>query len=266
MNYKILMFGDVVGRLGRQALHRVIPQLKKEHSPDLIIANAENLAHRKGVTKKTLEDALEAGVDFFTAGNEIWGNEESLAVYCDKTLPIIRPANCWPDLSGDGYRLIELGQKKILVVNLLGRDSMDVRADCPFRALDTILEEFAGKDLSGVVVDFHAERTSEKVAFGWHVDGRVSAVFGTHTHIATADTKVLPAGTAYVTDVGYVGARDSVLGVDKKNVLKKFIEQVPVRFEMPDSGVVTVNAVLTEIDAKTKKAISTKRIDQEVEI
>jgi len=265
MTIKILMFGDVIGKIGRRALAQVIPELKEKHKPDLVMANVENLAHGKGITQKTIDEIRQAGVDFCTSGNDVWKKEEAGMVLQGEDSPVIRPANFPAELPGQGYKLLNLGAKKLLVVNLLGRVFIREDVDCPFRAADQILDKFKDEDLAGIIIDFHAEATSEKAAFGWHVDGRVSAVFGTHTHVATVDTKILPGKTAFVNDVGVVGARDSVIGTDKENVIKHFLLQTPVRFEMVESGVVTVNAILCEIDASTREAVSIERVDCEVE-
>jgi len=211
MTFKILFFGDIVGKIGRKAIKKVIGDYKKKYSPDFIIANAENLAHGTGATESTLNEMLEAGINFFTSGNHIWKKKEIISVFEEKRIPLIRPANYPEGAPGQGYQLVEVGTKKLLVVNLLGRVFMKEDMDCPFRKIDEILKKYSKENLSGIFVDFHAEVTSENVAFGFYVDGRVSAVVGTHTHIPTADNKILPQGTAYVTDVGMVGARDSVL-------------------------------------------------------
>lgn len=264
MILKILFFGDIVGEIGREAIKKVILGYKKKYNPDFIMANVENLAHGKGATQKTLQEMLEAGINFFTSGNHIWSKKEIFKVFEEKKIPLIRPANYPPIVPGEGYKVVEIGTKKLLVVNLLGRVFIQEDTDCPFRKIDEILKKFSKEKLAGIIIDFHAEVTSETVALGFYLDGRVSAFLGTHTHIPTADNKILPQGTAYLTDVGMVGAKDSVLGVDKKNIIKTFLTQIRFEHEIPKEGICTVNAVLIEIETKTKKAISIKRIDQEV--
>lgn len=266
MTIKILFFGDIVGRPGRRALANVLPKLKQELKPDLTIANAENLAHGIGVTKKTLQEGLNLGIDFYTSGNHIWKKTEIYEIFQDSELPIIRPANYPESSPGKGQKLLNIGTKSLLVVNLNGRVFMEEQLDCPFQKIDQILAEYKTTNLDAILVDFHAEATSEKVAFGWYVDGRVSAVLGTHTHIPTCDQTILPKGTAFVSDVGMVAAKESVIGVDKYIVIKRFLTQRPESFEIPESKLCVVNAVFLEIDTKTKKATKIQRIDQEVEI
>lgn len=259
---KILFFGDVVGKIGRQALKKIIPQLKKKLAPDFIIANAENLAHGIGITAKTLQEVREAGVDFFTSGNHIWKKEEANEIL-EKDKDIIRPAN-YAKKSGRGWQLVKIKNYSLLLINLMGRTFIEEELKNPFQIVEEILAANQDKKLAGVIVDFHAEATSDKIAMGWHLAGRVSAVIGTHTHIPTADAKILPQGTAYVTDIGMVGATDSVLGVVKENILAKFVKETAKVHEIPEKGNCLVNAVLITINPKTGQAINIKRIDKEI--
>ncbi|MCX7779192.1 MAG: TIGR00282 family metallophosphoesterase [Patescibacteria group bacterium] len=265
---KVLFFGDVVGKIGRRALIRILPKLKRKFKPDLILANVENLAHGLGVTRKTLQEIKNAGVDFFTSGNHIWSKKEIFEIFKDKDLKdkIIRPANYPPETPGSGEKIIKIGQNFILVINLLGRVFLEIEADCPFRKADEILARFSNKNLNAIIVDFHAEATSEKVALGHYLDGRASAVLGTHTHIGTIDAQILSSGTAFLSDIGMVGAKNSVIGVEKKNVLTAFLSQIPQNFEIPEKGEAIINAVFLAIDPKTKKASSIQRVDQEIKI
>lgn len=266
MSIKILFFGDIVGKPGRKAVAKVLPELKKKLEPDLTIANAENLAHGIGVTKKTLDEMQKIGVDLLTSGNHIWKKEEIYEIFQEPDIPLIRPANYPPNSPGHGQKLLNIGAKSILVINLNGRVFMDEQLDCPFRKLDDILKEYKNTNLAAILVDFHAEATSEKVAMGWYADGRVSAVLGTHTHIPTADITILPRGTGYVTDVGMVGVKESVIGVDKDIIIQKFLTQRPVAHAIPDKNLCLVNSVFLEINLNNKKTTKIKRIDQEVEI
>lgn len=266
MNLKILFFGDVSGKIGRRAVAKILPALKKKLDPDLTIANAENIAHGIGVTDGTLNDLIEAGVDFFTSGDHIYDKKDAIGILERQNSPLIRPANYPPGVPGVGARLLEIGTKKVLVINLIGRVFLKNQFDCPFRKADEILMEFKEADPSAIIVDFHAEATSEKNGLGQYLDGRVSAVFGTHTHIGTDDWRILPGGTAYVTDVGMVGAEDSILGVDKRGILKTFLTQISEVHEIPEEGISVVNAVYVEIDPKTKHAKKIKKIKEEVEI
>jgi metallophosphoesterase (TIGR00282 family) len=266
MNLKILFFGDIVGKIGRHAVAKILPQLKKEFEPDLILANAENLAHGIGVTEKTIRELKEAGVDLFTSGDHIFDKKEAMEILEEKEPILLRPANFPPGAPGAGARLLEIGTKKILVINLIGRVFFKSQYDCPFRKVDEILEEFKNENLNAIILDFHAEATSEKNALGQYLDGKVSAVLGTHTHVGTDDWQILPEGTAYVTDIGMVGAKNSIIGVDKKNIIKNFLTQVPQLHEIPEEGLCVVNAIYLEINPKNKKAIKIKKIKEEVEI
>ncbi len=266
MNLKILFFGDIVGKIGRRAAAKILPELKKKFNPDFILANAENLAHGLGVTEKTLKEMAEAGIDFFTSGDHIFDKKEAIEILEKKEPILLRPANFPPDAPGVGARLIEIGTNKLLAINLIGRVFFKSQYDCPFRKADEILEEYKNIDLAAVIVDFHAEATSEKNALAMYLDGRVSAVLGTHTHIGTDDWQILPGGTSFVTDIGMVGAKDSIIGVDKKGILKTFLTQVPEIHEIPEAGVCVVNAIYLEINSKTKKTVKIKKIREEISI
>lgn len=254
---KILVFGDIVGGIGRAAVKKLLPELKAAHEPDLVIGNAENLAHGKGVTAESLKDLLDAGVDFFTSGNHVWDKKEVFEVFSDPRLSdkLIRPANYPPGTPGEGSKLLSIGTKNVLVVNLLGRVYSKVLSGDPFRTFDEILAQNAPRKPSVVLVDFHGDATSERVAFGWHADGRATAVWGTHTHVPTRDERVLPGGTAYITDVGMTGFRDGVLGVERAEIIRNFTSQLPVRHEVPDSGEAVVNAVVITTDGGRAAAI-----------
>ena len=256
---RILFFGDIVGKPGRQAIKEILPGWQKKYQPDLTIANGENLAHGRGVTEKSLKEILTAGIDLVTSGDHIWDQKEAIALLDNKEIPLIRPANFPPNTPGQGYRLIELRTKKILVINLIGRIFMHEQYDDPFRVADEILKEEA-EEAAAIIVDWHAEATSEKVCLGWYLDGRVSAVLGTHTHIPTADARLLPQGTAYISDIGMVGPRDSSLGADKDLAIKNFLTQMSFKLEMA-KGPVEVNAVLLEI-GKGGKAKKIKKLQE----
>lgn len=262
----ILFIGDVVGKIGRRCVAKMLPELREEYRPDLVLANAENLAHGKGVTSETFQELTAAGVQFATSGNHIFSKDEATAMLGRKDVPLIRPANYPPGTPGDGSRVIEVGTRKVLIVNLQGRVFMKEGVDDPFRAFDAVLAEHRNETFAAVLVDFHAEATSEKVAFGWFADGRASAVIGTHTHVATADEWVMPAGTAYVTDVGMCGGRDTVIGRSKEEVLQKFQSVVGTKFDLPEEGHCRFNSVLIEIDPASGKARDIERIDREVVI
>lgn len=251
---KILFIGDVVGRPGREAVKAVLPELKAETRADLIIANAENAHHGKGVTENDIKDLKAAGVDFFTSGNHIWKEKSVFPLLDDPKVPLIRPANYPEGVPGKGWQIVETAsKKKVLVINLLGRLFMNVNLDCPFKAVDKILQETAKENLNAIFVDFHAEATSEKIALANFLDGRVSAMLGTHTHVATADWRILPQGTAFQSDVGFVGPLDSVIGVEKELIIRHFLTSMPTKHEIA-GGPSTFNATLVDINDQNRLA------------
>ena len=239
---KLLFVGDVVGSPGRQVLEAALPALREEHQPDWIVVNGENSAGGLGVTAKTARAFLEMGVDAITLGNHAYRHRD-VYPYLDEEPRIVRPANYVKGNPGRGHTIVEKNGARLAVVNLSGTVFMKA-ARSPFTEIDSILEELGGR-ADHVLVDFHAEATSEKVAMGWHVDGRVLACVGTHTHVPTADARVLPSGTAYISDVGMTGARDSVIGVRTEQALESFRTQMPIRFDTADETP-WVNAVLIE--------------------
>ncbi|MCY4415154.1 MAG: TIGR00282 family metallophosphoesterase [Chloroflexi bacterium] len=253
---RILMIGDIIGKPGRRALARLLPQLRAELDVDLVTANAENTAGGFGLTLKTARNLMDAGVDVMTSGNHIW-DKRDIIPHMDE-LPLLRPANYY-DAPGRGW----LMHGDIMVLNLQGRVFMPP-IDCPFRESDKRLKEAEaelGRPPSIVLVDFHAEATSEKQGLGWYLDGRVSAVVGTHTHVGTADARVLPGGTAYVSDLGMTGPRDSVIGTETAPVLERFRTGLPQRFQ-PADGPCVLNSVLIDVDGSTGRANEIVRIDR----
>jgi len=254
---KILFLGDVVGRLGRRTVQALLPALRQETEAELVVANGENAAGGRGLTLATADELLAAGVDVITSGNHVWEIRELYPIL-DSESPILRPLNYPPGVPGRGL-LIAHGAA---FINLQGRTFMGVDTDCPFRAADNALEHL--HDTPVIIVDIHAEATSEKVALAWYLDGRVSAVIGTHTHVATADARVLPKGTAFVTDAGMVGPRDSIIGVGVKPVIERFLTQLPIRFAPVERGPAIFNSVLLDIDEASGRAHTIVRIDREV--
>jgi 2',3'-cyclic-nucleotide 2'-phosphodiesterase len=239
---KLLFVGDVVGSPGRKVLEAALPALREEHQPDWLIVNGENSAGGLGVTEKTARAFFEMGADAITLGNHAYRHRD-VYEYLDEERRIVRPANYVKGNPGRGHTVIDKDGARLAVVNLSGTVFMRA-ARSPFTEVDAILEELDGR-ADHVLVDFHAEATSEKVAMGWHLDGRVMACVGTHTHVPTADARVLPGGTAYVSDVGMTGARDSVIGVRREQALESFRTQMPIRFDTADESP-WVNAVLIE--------------------
>ena len=253
----ILAIGDIVGSPGRLAVTRLVPDLRQELELDFVIANAENAAGGFGVTPETAEELLGAGVDVLTSGNHIWAQKE-IFPYLDSEMPILRPLNYPPGVPGRGY----LKKNGVLVVNLIGRTFMEGK-DCPFRTMDQLLGDL--KPLpSVIIVDFHAEATSEKMAMGRYLDGRVSAVLGTHTHVGTIDAQIFPRGSAYVTDIGMAGPIDSIIGDDVESVLQRFLTAIPHRLSV-GRGKSMLNAVMVKVDDKTGKALNIERVYREVD-
>ncbi|MBI2856822.1 MAG: TIGR00282 family metallophosphoesterase [Chloroflexi bacterium] len=255
---RIMALGDVIGRPGRRALRATVPQLREELRLDLVIANGENLAGGIGLTPETAQETLDAGVDVLTSGNHIWAQKEIIPYLESDQRPVLRPLNFPPGVPGKGH-IVKAG---VLVVNLIGQTFVG-NYDCPFRAMDRLLSEFPVEPKI-VVVDFHAEATSEKVAMGRYLDGRVTAMLGTHTHVGTIDAMILPRGTAYVTDIGMTGPLDSVIGDDTDLVLRKFLTKMPHRLGV-GKGKVVVNAIVIEVDAAGGRATGVQRIQREVD-
>jgi len=253
---RILFIGDIVGKPARDYLKSLLPSLRKELNLDFIIANGENAAGGSSITLNTAEDIFGAGVDIITSGDHIFKKKESRVVLDTKDL--IRPLNYGESAFGKGYIIKEVAGIKIGVINLLGRVFMQP-ADCPFKAIKNILEEVK-KETKIVLVDMHAEATSEKVAMGHFLSGKVSAVVGTHTHIPTADEKILDNFTAYITDVGMTGSCDSVIGREKSQIIEKFITNMPVRFDLAQ-GDVRMQGVLIEVDKDSGRALLIERVE-----
>jgi metallophosphoesterase (TIGR00282 family) len=236
---RVLFIGDVVGGPGRRGLAAAMPELRERHRPDLVVVNGENSAGGVGITEKTARDLFDAGAGVITNGNHVYRHRE-VYEYLDRDERVIRPANYPHANPGRGHAVVEAGGLRVGVINLSGAVGLQV-ARLPFQEADAILERI---EADCVVVDFHAEVTSEKVAMGWHLDGRVAAVFGTHTHVPTADARVLPGGTAFITDVGMTGSRTSVLGVKPEQALEALMAQMPVRFETAEEDVWVMGAVV----------------------
>ncbi|MDD5071149.1 MAG: TIGR00282 family metallophosphoesterase [Patescibacteria group bacterium] len=254
----LLFLGDINGKIGRQAVAKILPKLKKSKKIDLVFANAENIAHGTGVTEDTLKELKEAGVDYFTAGDHAF--DKIKQIDCYEKFPIIRPANFPNGAPGQGYAVLEKGKYKILLINLIGRVFMAQDYDCPFREVDKILAKFAKKSVSAIIIDIHAEATSEKIALKHYLNGRASAIVGTHTHVMTADAEVSKEGTAYITDIGMVGFADGCIGVDKEGIIKTFLTQMKQPHFIPENGRTIFNAVLAEINPKNGKTKSIKPI------
>jgi len=254
---KVLFLGDIVGRPGRTIVRERLPGVRSAEKIDLVIANGENAASGSGLTPRITDELFDSGIDVMTSGDHIW-KKKDIYDYLKVSKKLIRPANYPGGVIGNGSTVVETGSgEKVAVINLLGRVFMDA-IDCPFIR---VKEEINGLSevTPNIIVDIHAEATSEKVAMGWYLDGVVSAVLGTHTHIQTADEQILPKGTAYITDCGMTGPYDSVIGRKKELIIEHFVTQMPIRFEMA-SGDVEMHGVVIDINGDTGKARSIKRI------
>ena len=252
----ILAIGDIIGKPGRQAIHKFLHGIRKQYRLEVVIGNAENTAGGFGLTLSTAQELLEDGIDMLTSGNHIFAQKEIIP-YLDTDMPVLRPLNYPSGVPGRGYKLAG----KALIVNLIGRTFMN-NYDCPFRTMDRLLADLSPKP-PVIIVDFHAEATSEKVAMGRYLDGRVSAVLGTHTHVGTIDAQILPGGTAYVTDIGMTGPTDSIIGDDVDAVIRRFLTQMPHHLSV-GKGKPVLNAIMVEVDESSGKATRIERIQREM--
>ena len=252
---KVLFIGDVVGLPGTSYTAGVLKGLLPKLQPDLVVANGENAVHGRGLNRPAAEALYDAGVEIITLGNHSWDQRDLLS-FIDEDERIVRPANYPPGTPGRGFTICRVKNMEVLIINLMGRTFLPA-LDCPFRAVDDVLHEHSG--IRHVIVDMHAEATSEKLAMGWYLDGKVSAVIGTHTHVQTADERILPGGTALLTDVGMTGPRDGILGMDRTLVTHRMITQMPVRFEVA-GGARQFSAVLVKLDHESGQARHIERI------
>jgi metallophosphoesterase (TIGR00282 family) len=257
MPVKILFIGDIIGKPGRQALSRQLDRLVDRYCVDMVIANGENAAGGFGLTTDTARELFDLGVHGLTSGNHIWDKKEQVPLVL-ASQRIIRPANYPDGVAGQGSMILSTpGGVKVGVLNLEGRVFMKY-LECPFRTADREIE-LLRRETPVILVDFHAEATSEKASLGWYLDGRVSAVIGTHTHVQTADERILNQGTAYMSDAGMTGSFDSVIGIGKDEAIRKFLTQLPVKFEVPKKDI-RLNGVVIAIDETSGKALSIERI------
>lgn len=254
---KILFVGDVVGSLGRQMVDTYLPQLKKHYKPQLTILNGENAAAGRGITEKIYKQFLQSGVDIVTMGNHTWDNRE-IFEFIDRAKKLIRPANFPKSVPGVGLVYVKVNAIEVAVINLQGRVFMNTLDD-PFQVIEELLEQCSART-KHIFVDFHAETTSEKQAMAWYLDGRISALVGTHTHVQTNDARILPQGTAYLTDVGMTGPYDGILGMERNAIIGKFLNQLPARFVVPDNGPTILSACIIEVDDTSGKSKSIQPI------
>jgi 2',3'-cyclic-nucleotide 2'-phosphodiesterase len=252
----VLMVGDVFGDSGRSAVASLLPRLRREHAIDLAVVNVENAAGGFGVTPPMIRTFLDQGADVLTSGNHIWDKKEIIPFIAKENL-LLRPANFPSGAPGVGFVTVKAGAHRVAVLNLMGRVFM-LPIDCPFRKADEIIPELR-RETPIILVDMHAEATSESQAMGWYLDGRVSAVVGTHRHVQTADERVLPGGTAYITDLGLTGPTDGVIGVDRDLIIQRFLNQMPARFE-PAKGPAALHGVIIVVDPETGRASDIRRL------
>lgn len=254
---KILFVGDIVGSPGREMVKKCLPKLKALYQPEVTIVNGENSAGGKGITEKIAKDLFEMGAQVITLGNHTWDQKDT-GEFLQRTANVLRPANFPQETPGRGFTIIKVNQTKIGVINLQGRTYLPA-IDCPFKKADELVR-LISQETPIILVDFHAEATSEKEAMGWYLDGRVSSVVGTHTHVQTADERILPKGTAYITDVGMTGPQNGILGMKKEAIIYRFLTGMPARFEVLKEGPAQLNAVLISVDEATGRAEDIVRI------
>lgn len=265
----ILIFGDVIGKIARKALTAQLPALKSKYKPNLTIANVENLAHGRGITKKTLQELADAGVDFFTSGHHVFENQQGLPLldsteWSDR---LIRPQNIDPKLPGSGWALIKIKSIEVYILNLQGQLFMPQDPSSIFLSFDRFWAEHASKSPNAVtIIDLHAETTSEKTAFANYVDGKANIVFGTHTHVPTNDFRCLPGGTVFLTDVGMVGARDSVIGFEKNSSIKRFLAESTSPYKIAEHGEVDINGIFVSWDIDKKQVAKMVQIRETIAI
>ena len=248
---RILFVGDITGKAGLEKARQELGRLRRQQQIDLVIVNGENAAERNGITEKQFRELRFAGADVVTMGNHTWANSE-IYQFIDREEALVRPYNYPAGTPGRGYTLVDLGRNQVAVINLLGNVYVSTLPS-PFTMIDALLDDLQRQGVRHIIIDFHGEATSEKIAFARYVDGRGSAVLGTHTHVQTADACILPKGAAYISDVGMTGAIDSVLGVKTELAVQQFVTQIPVRFQHAE-GAAQLCAVVVELDDKTGKA------------
>ncbi len=254
---KILLIGDIVGTSGVDKVKNTLPKLIKEMEIDFVIANGENSSDGMGINSKIFKELILSGVDVVTMGNHTWGKKDIFNIIDNKKL--IRPANYPKDVVGNGYGIYECNKKKIAVINLIGRASMNVLSENPFITAKEIIDKI-NTEVDAIFVDFHAEATAEKIAMGYYLDGKVTCVFGTHTHVATADETILENGTAYITDIGMTGPKKSVIGMDVDASIKRFVTTLPERYKVSDDKEVLLNGCIVSLNSETCRAEKIDRI------
>ena len=253
----ILIIGDIVGVSGVNKVKEILPKFKKDNNIDFVVANGENSADGMGITSKIFKELLLAGVDVITMGNHTWGKKDIFNIIENKKL--LRPANYPKDVLGNGYGIYECNGKKIAVINLIGRASMNVLSENPFIVADEIIEKIKN-EVDAIIIDFHAEATAEKIAMGYYLDGKVTCLFGTHTHVATADETILENGTAYITDIGMTGPKKSVIGMEVDASIKRFVTTLPEKYKVSDDKEIILNGCILSLNSESCRVEKIDRI------
>jgi len=255
--FKILAIGDIVGKPGRQIIQSHLNEIKHKYNIDFVIANGENSAGGFGITAKIYRSLIQNGIDVVTTGNHIWKNKDIFETL-DKENNILRPMNYPDNLPGKGYNIFNKNGIRILVINLMGRINI-LAVDCPFKKIENFLQTIDRDSYDISIIDFHAETTSEKNAMGWFLDGQVNAVYGTHIHVQTADERILPEGTAFISDIGMTGSFNSIIGMDKDNILHHFLTRMPIKYKIATENV-GINGVIISVEKSSFKTISIERL------
>lgn len=260
---KILVFGDIFGKPGREIVAKILPEWKKEFAPDLVIANGENLSHGKGISETTINEIRNAGVNVITGGNHTPEGKNASELLNDEKIPLLRPVNFIPSLPGRGFMRVKAGGAEVLIINAIAQSHMNHAYDSPYAAVEKVLtENEAGPKTKVIIVDWHAETTSEKRALGWWLDGRVSLVYGTHTHIPTADEQVLPKGTGFISDIGMTGPFHSIIGEAIDPRIAIMVRQDQTKPDVAEAPPYEINAILIEIDPESGKTTRIQRMRQ----
>lgn len=257
-----LIYGDIFGSLGRAIVIEKNRSLKKKYKADLVIANAENLTHGSGTSPATIKELRDAGVDFFTGGNHSFDNDKASQMFDDPVMPVIRPAN-WPGMPGVGHKIVEIGDHKVLIINLIGTLFMKPGFGNPFTEIDKILEAEKSQKFAATIVDIHAEATSEKISMAYYLDGKVSLVFGSHTHVPTCDQRILPKGTGFISDIGMNGPLDSIIGMKVESVISRFrFPEERFKVQIEETGGKILNALVVTVDVRTGKCVKITRVQE----
>ena len=265
-NLTILFIGDIVGKLGRAAVAQLVPKLRETYSPDLVLANGENSAHGKGVTPATIQEMLNSDIDYLTTGDHCFDQINLIEECFNGNFSIIRPANYAPNVPGKGFTIIKTDKGDVLLINLIGQTFMPKNYESPFHCAEQILNSFTDKKFSAIIIDIHAETTAEKIALRHFLDGRISALLGTHTHVPTADAQITSVGTGYISDLGMTGDADGVIGIMAQPIVQSFLTQIKIGHELAQTGRAQCNGVKLVIDPDTGTCLSIEAFHETITI